>query len=207
MSLLFVKARVVIWRNPSRRHPTSPAEKYTRVAVVLHWAIAALIGCNIILGLGSQYVPDAFVRPMIDLHKSIGITVLGLVLLRVAWRLTHRPPPLPADYRRWEVAAAHAAHLALYVLILAMPITGWIHDSAWSAAASHPMFLYWFIPWFRLGFITALDPATKDYVHTLFGEIHTYISYALYGVISIHVLGALKHQFLDRQPELQRMWK
>ncbi len=169
MSLLFVEARVVIWRNPSRRHPTSPAEKYTRVAVVLHWAIAALIGCNIILGLGSQYVPDAFVRPMIDLHKSIGITVLGLVLLRVAWRLTHRPPPLPADYRRWEVAAAHAAHLALYVLIL--------------------------------------DPATKDYVHTLFGQIHTYISYALYSVISIHVLGALKHQFLDRQPELQRMWK
>jgi len=169
--------------------------------------IAVLIGCNIILGLGANYVPDSYVRPMIDLHKSFGITVLFLVILRVLWRLTHRPPPLPADYRRWERVAAHSAHMALYVLILAMPITGWIHDSAWSAAASHPMFLYWVIPWFRLGFITGLDPATKDYVHTLFGQVHTYISYGLYAVISLHVLGALKHQFFDQQPELQRMWK
>jgi cytochrome b561 len=184
----------------------SSAAKYTRVAVGLHWVIAVMIACNIALAIGSGYAPDAWVRPMIDLHKSIGITVLGLVFLRIAWRVTHRPPPLPADYRRWEVAAAHAAHMALYGLILAMPITGWIHDSAWSAAASHPMMLFWVIPWFRLGFITALDPAAKEHVHTLFGEIHTYISYGLYGMIGIHVLGALKHQFFDRQPEVQRMW-
>jgi cytochrome b561 len=182
-------------------------DKYTGVAVFLHWTVAVLIGCNIVLGLGSNYVPDADVRPVIDLHKSIGITVLGLVLVRVIWRLTHRPPPLPADYRRWEVAAAQAAHLALYALILALPVTGWIHDSAWSAAASHPMFLFWVIPWFRLGFITGLDPATKDYLHTLFGIIHTYLGYALYVVLGLHVLGALKHQFFDRQPELQRMWR
>jgi len=184
----------------------SPAAKYTRIAVALHWVIALMIACNIALAIGSGYVPDAWVRPMIDLHKSIGITVLGLVLARIAWRVTHRPPPLPADYRRWEVGAAHAAHMALYVLILAMPITGWIHDSAWSAAASHPMMLFWVIPWFRLGFITALDPATKQHVHHLFGEIHTLTSYALYGVMGLHVLGALKHQFWDRQPEVQRMW-
>jgi cytochrome b561 len=187
--------------------PAIRTDKYTGVAVVLHWSIAVLIGCNIILAIGSGYVPDADIRPMIDLHKSIGITVLGLVLARIAWRLTHRPPPLPPDYRRWEVGLAHAVHVMLYVLILAMPITGWIHDSAWAAAASHPMFLFWVIPWFRLGFITALDPAAKQHIHSLFGHIHTYISYALYGVISLHVLGALKHQFFDRQPELQRMWR
>jgi cytochrome b561 len=184
----------------------SSAEKYTRIAVVLHWAIALLIGFNIILGLGSGYVPDADVRAVIDLHKSFGITLLFLVLFRVVWRLTHRPPPLPAAYRGWEVVASRIAHLALYVLILAMPVTGWVHDSAWSAAASHPMFLFWVIPWFRLGFITGLDPVTKEHVHHLFGHLHTLLSYGLYGVIAVHVLGALKHQLVDRQKELQRMW-
>jgi cytochrome b561 len=182
------------------------ADKYTKIAVLLHWLIALLIGCNIILGLGANYVPDIDVRPMIDLHKSIGITVLGLAFIRFFWRFTHRPPPLPADYKPWEHRAANAAHIALYVLIFAMPLTGWIHDSAWSAAASHPMMLYWVVPWFRLGVITSLDPATKEYVHTLFGTIHVYLGYALYVVLGLHILGALKHQFVDKQPELQRMW-
>jgi cytochrome b561 len=185
----------------------SRPETYSGVAVLLHWLIAALIGANICLGLGAGYVPDAYVRPMVDLHKSIGITVLGLAFLRLAWRLTHRPPALPADYRRWEARAAQAAHVALYILIFALPVTGWIHDSAWAAAASHPMALYWVIPWFRLGFITGLDPATKDAVHTLFGTIHTFLGYALYAVLALHILGALKHQFWDKQPELQRMWR
>ncbi len=180
-------------------------DKYSRVAVVLHWLIAALIGANIVLALGSDYVPDAYVRPMIDLHKSFGITVLCLFILRLLWRLTHRPPPLPANYAPWERRAAHAAHWALYALILAIPCTGWIHDSAWAAAASHPMRLYWTIPWFRLPFILALDPATKETVHHLFGRIHTLLGYALYAVLAAHVLGALKHQFLDREPEIQRM--
>lgn len=183
------------------------AETYTRTAVILHWVIALLIGFNIILAIGTDYVPDSWDRPMIDLHKSFGITVLGLLLVRLLWRVTHRPPPLPASYRPWERKASHAAHMALYMLIFLMPLTGWIHDSAWKAAASHPMKLYWFIPWFRLGFITGLDPATKEMVHKLFGEIHTLLSYALYGVMGLHVLGALKHQFYDKQPELQRMWR
>lgn len=184
---------------------TSPA-RYTLPAITLHWLIALLILVNIGLGLGANYVPDGWVRPMIDLHKSIGITVLGLFFLRLAWRLTHRPPPLPPEVRGWEAGLAHAAHLALYALIFAIPLTGWIHDSAWVAAASHPMTLYWTIPWFRLGFVTSLNPATKEAVHTLFGAIHVYLGYALYAVLAMHILGALKHQFFDRQPELQRMW-
>jgi len=183
------------------------ANKYTKIAVLLHWLIALLILCNIALGLGSNYVPDADVRKVIDLHKSIGITVLALAFIRFFWRFSHTPPPLPADYARWEHVAAQAAHVALYFLIFALPITGWIHDSAWSAAASHPMQLFWVIPWFRLGFITGLDPATKEMVHSLFGTIHVYLGYALYGVLGLHVLGALKHQFVDKQPELQRMWR
>ena len=93
----------------------TPEQKYTRTAIWLHWAIAALIGANIILGLGSQYVPDSYVRPMIDLHKSFGITVLLLFFLRLAWRLTHKPPAFPADYKPWESRAAHAAPSARHL--------------------------------------------------------------------------------------------
>jgi cytochrome b561 len=185
----------------------TPADKYTKTAVTLHWLIALLIGLNIILGLGANYVPDSFVRPMVDLHKSFGITAIFLFILRLVWRLTHTPPPLPAHYKNWEAKAAHLAHIALYVLIIAIPVTGWIHDSAWSGAPTHPLKLFWVIPFFRIPLITAQDPATKDTIHGIFFAIHTYLSYALYAVLAAHIAGALKHQFLDKEPELQRMWK
>jgi cytochrome b561 len=181
-------------------------QKYASPAVVLHWLIALCIICNVILGLGANYAPDAWVRPIINLHKSIGITVLLLVLARIAWRLTHKPPALPAHYAPWERAAAHSVHFLLYALILAIPLTGWIHDSAFAQAAQHPLILFGIIPWFRLGFITHLAPAAKDHMHSLFGMIHTYLGYVLYGVFALHILGALKHQFIDRDPEIQRMW-
>ena len=181
-------------------------QKYASTAVVLHWLIALCILCNVILGIGANYVPDEFVRPMIDLHKSIGITVLALVLARIAWRLSHKPPPLPVDYSRLERLTAHSAHALLYVLILLIPITGWIHDSAFSQAAAHPLILFWIIPWFRLGFIVHLNPVIKEQIHGLFGAIHTYLGYVLYGVVGLHIIGALKHQIIDKEPEIERMW-
>jgi cytochrome b561 len=188
----------------------SGAQKYTRVAVLLHWSIALLILANVALGLTAALLPDGAlsdtaIRLVIDTHKSIGITVLGLAILRVLWRLTHRPPPLPAEFPGWERAAAHVAHVALYVLIFAMPLTGWLHDSAWVAAASHPMYLYGLVPWPRIGFIMSLDPATKDQLHNQFGALHTACSYALYGVLALHIAGALKHQWIDRHSVLRRM--
>src|SRR5579863_9797087 len=105
----------------------SQASAYSSTAIALHWAIAALILVNVILGFGANYVPDEYVRQFVDLHKSIGITVLGLAILRISWRLTHRPPPLPAKYSPREQWAAHSAHWMLYVLIFAIPISGWLH--------------------------------------------------------------------------------
>jgi len=190
--------------------PAAEAQKYTRVAVLLHWLIALLILTNVVLGLTAALLPDGAlsdtaIRLLIDTHKSIGITVLGLAILRVLWRFTHRPPPLPAEFPGWERAAAHAAHVALYVLIFAMPLTGWLHDSAWVAAASHPMYLYGLVPWPRVGFIMNLDPATKEQLHNQFGALHTACSYALYGVLALHVAGALKHQWIDRHSVIRRM--
>lgn len=184
--------------------PIAP-NRYTRTAMILHWLVALLIIINVTLALAVDALPEGWERPVIDTHKSIGITVLGLVLLRLLWRAAHRPPPLPASYPRWEKAGAHLAHGLLYLLILALPLSGWLHDSAWKDAATHPMRLFNLFPWPRIGFIQNTDPGTRESLHTLFGNLHTWFGYALYVLFALHVLGALKHQFIDREPELERM--
>ena len=184
---------------------TLPA-RYTGPAIVLHWLIALGIMINVALMWVLDALPDAVQRPAVNLHKSIGITVLGLALMRLLWRATHRPPPLPAGTGKWERIGAHSAHALLYVLIFALPLSGWIHDSAWKDAAKHPLDLFGVIPWFRIGAIKTLDPATKEQVHSLFSQIHTSCAYVLYALFVVHVAGALKHQYLDNRPSLRRMW-
>lgn len=181
--------------------------RYTRIAVTLHWLIAVLIAVNVALGLAFERLGDEWVRPAIDMHKSIGITVLGLAAMRLLWRATHPPPALPPSYGRLERRGAHAAHLVLYGLIFAMPLSGWLHDSAWKDAATHPLRLFGIVPWPRLPLFGQLDDAGKDNWHALLGTVHVGCGYVLYAMVAMHILGALKHQFIDREPELQRMWR
>ena len=180
-------------------------KRYTRTAMVLHWLVAVLIIGNLLLVWSIGWFPGRLVRPAIDTHKSIGLTVLGLAVLRVLWRLSHRPPPLPRRYPKVERVGAHAAHLLLYALILGLPISGYIHDSAFAQAAQHPLRLFGLVPIPRLAPIMALNPAAKTHVHAVWFGVHVWLGYALYALLALHVLGALKHQFIDKQPELQRM--
>ena len=183
----------------------APYPRYTGLAIILHWIVAILLIGNILLALSADYIPDGYVRPVIDLHKSVGISVLGLVVLRILWRLSHPPPVLPTIYGPWERLAAHAAHSALYLVMLALPISGWMHDSAWKGAATHPMLLYGLIPWPRIGWIETIEPHYKETLHMVFFEVHAYAAYAFYALLALHIVGALKHQFWDRERELQRM--
>jgi cytochrome b561 len=180
-------------------------QKYSRPAVWLHWIVAVLMVVNVCLALYVDYAPEDWARPIIDTHKSVGLTVLGLAILRLSWRLSHAPPPLPSTYPRWERLVAHGAHGLLYALIFLLPLTGLAHDSAWKAAPTHP--LRWFglfeVP--RIGWLMSQPEDQKDYWHDLFGLFHTFAGYALYVLVALHILGALKHQFIDKQPELQRM--
>ena len=179
--------------------------RYTRVAMALHWIVAILIVGNVVLGLAADSLPDDWIRPAVDTHKSVGLTVLGLAVLRLLWRFANPPPPLPEGFSPLERLGAHAAHVALYVLIFALPISGWIHDSAWSGAATHPFLLWGVVPHVRIAAITALDPATRERIHATFFAFHVWFAYALYALLAAHVLGALKHQFWDGERELQRM--
>ena len=182
-------------------------QRYTKTAMALHWIVALLIVINVLLAwLWPNLLPDAQVRPAIDLHKSIGITILGLAILRLLWRFGHRPPPMPLGHAGWEVMTSKFVHWGFYAILFAMPLTGWIMDSAYEKAATTPFILFGIIPFPRLGFILALDPATKKAVHDGFGAAHSLIAYAVYALFVLHVAGALKHQWLDGTKELQRMW-
>lgn len=180
-------------------------KKYSGVAIAFHWIIALGVFVNLLLPNIWEAVSDENVRPLIDAHKSIGVTVLGLAVMRLLWRLTHTPPSLPASYKPWEVKASHAAHWALYAFIFAMPLTGWIMDSAWKDAATHPMHWFGLFEWPRISVVMGLDEATKKSVHDSFGAAHEILGYALWALFAAHVIGAFKHQWIDGEKELQRM--
>ncbi|MGI4778059.1 MAG: cytochrome b [Janthinobacterium lividum] len=183
----------------------APSARYTRPAIILHWLIAMLMAVNVALILLVERFPEDWVRPVVDTHKSVGITVLGLVLLRILWRLTHRPPAMPSSYGRSERFGAHAVHAVLYLLMVLLPLSGWMHDSAWKDAPTHPMQLFGLVPWPRLGWIMSVDTGTKEMLHTAFGDLHAWAGYVLYAMFALHVAGALKHQWFDGERELQRM--
>jgi cytochrome b561 len=184
-------------------------QRYTTVAIWLHWLVAIGMIVNVALAwlwpLGDAHPAiGEYVRPMINGHKSIGITILGLAILRVLWRFGHKPPTMPATYAPWEKTLAHLVHFGLYFVILAMPITGWVMDSAWDRAADNPNYWFGLFQWPRLSFIMNLPPDSKTWVHDTFGAAHGLIAYLVYALFVMHVAGALKHQ-LQGHRELQRM--
>ena len=181
--------------------------RYTHVAIALHWLIAALMLGNIALVWAVDFLPDERIRLAIDTHKSIGITVLGLALLRILWRISHKPPAsLPGALTPLEARASHVVHGLLYLLMLGLPLSGWMHDSAWKAADTHPMTLFGLVPWPRIGWIMGQAADFKEQLHSLFGEAHELLAWALYILFVLHLLGALKHQWVDKQAILKRMW-
>jgi cytochrome b561 len=170
-------------------------DRYSRGAIWFHWIIAALIGVNLAIGLLHGSLLDG-VAGAIPLHKSIGLTVLALTLARISWRLTHRPPRLPATLSTWERAAARASHVAFYALLLALPLSGWAMGSA-GREARYP--LRWFalfdVP--RLP-VSAQTAAVGDAAHSILG-------YAMAALVIVHVAAALRHHFLLRNGVLARM--
>ena len=99
--------------------------RYSRVAIVLHWAIAALILANLVVGFVMEDLKGTLRGTVISFHISSGITILALTVVRVIWRLTHTPPPHPSSMKPWERHAATLAHFALYLAMVLMPLTGW----------------------------------------------------------------------------------
>jgi cytochrome b561 len=177
---------------------------YSAVAVGFHWLIAALILTNIGLAwyFGSLRYPENV--PPIQLHKSIGITVLLLTVLRIGWRIGHRPPPLPTHMARWERWAAKGTHYLFYLFMLAMPLSGWAMVSSSPLLRAHPTVLFGIVPWPTLPF-GHIDPDTLHGLSKLFRKTHGALALLAYATIALHVAAALKHHLIDRDDVLTRM--
>ena len=194
-------------------HPTT---SYTKTAKVLHWLIAIGIFGMFALGWFMSELPKEAPKQMaydlfnlgiytwnlteeisprtfyFNLHKSIGVTIFALILIRILWRITHRPPALLASYKAWESKLARGAHHLLYLLMVALPLSGII------------MAIYskYGIKWFGIELIKGLD--NKD-MRELFYEAHEIIGLIILLVIIVHIIGALKHKFIDKDDTLKRM--
>ncbi|MGB6102865.1 MAG: cytochrome b [Pusillimonas sp.] len=169
--------------------------RYTRTAMLLHWLVAVGLIGTFALGF---YMHDLPLSPnklkLYSWHKWAGVTLFVLILLRLAWRLTHAPPPLPASMRPAMRFAAHAAHWMLYALMVAIPLSGWTMSSALGVQ------VVWFgvLP---LPDLVAKDPALGEALK----QTHQILNYTLLALVIAHAAAALKHHFIDRDTVLARM--
>jgi cytochrome b561/polyisoprenoid-binding protein YceI len=180
------------------------SRRYSTVAIILHWVIAAAIVLQIILGwrMGGQPTPERFA--VFQLHKSVGITILLLSLVRLGWRLANPPPPLPAHLPRWEARLSRIVHVGFYVIMIGMPLTGWLTVSTSRIAV--PTLLYGTIPWPHVPGVADLAPAARQLWNQIGGKTHETLAWLAYGLVVLHIAGALKHQLLSRDgPILARM--
>ena len=173
---------------------TSHSARYSLVAIVLHWLMAvALVGSFI----GGNYMADLDFSPaklkLMNWHKWAGVTILLFAIIRLLWRLTHRPPeelPMPA----WQLWASRVSHWGMYALFLLVPLAGW----AYSSAAGYP------VKWFGVIPLPDFVPANKALAEILH-ETHEILAWSLAALVGVHFAAALKHHFIDRDGLLHRM--
>ena len=172
------------------------ADRYGHVAQLLHWIVVALIIGQFVLASTAEDLPrlSAERLEVTALHKSLGLTVLILAVLRLVWRSVSPPPLLPATMKPWERGFAQLIHWALYGVMFAMPLSGWM----WSSASNYP------VSWFGLVQMPDLVPPGEG-LKDAFHEGHEILGTLLLVLAALHVLAALKHHFLDRDTVLRRM--
>jgi cytochrome b561 len=177
------------------KYSMTPPLRYTSLAITLHWLMALLIFATFPLGLTMVELPlSPWKLRLYSYHKWIGVTLLLLVALRLAWRATHTPPPLPAGIAAWQRRASRALHGLLYLLMVSIPLSGWLMSSA----KGFP------VVWF--GVVPLPDLVGKDKaLGELLAGVHQALNFTLLGLVILHVAAALKHHFIERQPFLQRM--
>ena len=195
--------------------------RYSRGAIILHWTIAVLITYNLTTGL----LHDSLPRAAFQFHVSSGITILVLTVLRIIWRLTHKPPPF-LPMAAWEKGLAHIVHFCLYVLMLAAPLTGWAMISASvprpapapiagaptpaAPPKPHKQMIWGLFELPKLKPVTDVGhgpdgPAKLKETHETFEGLHGTIGWIFLFLLILHIAGALKHQLIDRRRQLARM--
>ena len=173
----------------------SAVPAYTMTARALHWVIAALVLIMVPLGIVIANEWGGPVQePLYNLHKSIGVVILPLVVVRLIWRLTHSPLPLPADIPALQQSAAHATHWTLYGLLIVQPVVGLVATSAYPAP----------LPMFGLFELPPVWPENRPLSERLFA-LHRWLGIAIGVVAAVHIGAALHHHFVRKDRVLMRM--
>ncbi|MBK9571916.1 MAG: cytochrome b [Rhodoferax sp.] len=175
-------------------------QRYTTTAILLHWLSALAVLGLLMLG---WYMADLPLSPqrlkLFNWHKWAGVSVLGLTLMRLLWRWTHRPPALPAELvgqtQAWQLRLARATHVTMYGLLLLVPLIGW----AYSSASGFSVVLFGVLP---LPDLLPKDQALAQWVKPW----HAVGAYSLCALIALHLAAALKHQFVGKDGLMRRMW-
>jgi len=175
--------------------PSTSPTTYTRTAIALHWLVALGLFGAFAMGIYMSDLPMSPTRlKLFNWHKWAGVSLLALAGVRLAWRLTHA---VPADMKGpvWQQRAAHLTHAALYTLFFAVPLTGW----AYSSASGFP------VVWFGVLPLPDLAPVNRDLAESL-KAIHQALNFTMAALVLTHIAAALKHQWVDRDRLLARMW-
>jgi cytochrome b561 len=165
------------------------------VAIALHWIVAMLVVVQFAWGWGMQEIPkqppgvraDAF-----NVHKSVGLTIFALMLLRLGWRLRHPPPPLP-HLPQWQRMFARGNHAILYTALIVMPVAGYVG----SAFSGHPVKAF--------GVTLPAWGWKDDAIKAAMSTVHLVTSWVLLGAFVLHIAAAIKHALIDRDRVLHRM--
>jgi len=172
------------------------SRSYTKVAIAMHWSIAFLIFLNVCLGFLMETFPKSAPGhdQVLFYHASFGSLIFGLAVFRLFWRSTHKPPALPSHIPAWQQNVAHVLHWILYTLMLAVPLTGYLHRMA----GGHP------ISFFGMGYLPVLIGKNEP-LRLLTDTLHVALVWTLCILVVGHIGAALKHRFIDRDSVIQRM--
>ncbi len=168
-------------------------DRYSSVAIWFHWTIALLVILNLAVGLLHDSVPA--LRSWMGAHQALGLAILALTAARIAWRLSHRPPPLPARTPMWERALAHGSHTLLYALMLGLPMTGWMMVSGGGKPGGVNIFGLLTVPYLPV------SKATGHFGHSA----HGVLGWVMLALVVLHIGAALRHHLLLRDPVLTRI--
>lgn len=191
---------------PPNLSPSLPRgeTRYTGVAILLHWLIAVAIVFQLVSGWWMHEAGDeggTFIFILFQVHKTAGLTVLALTLMRIVWRLAHPAPSLPAGMTAFERLAAHGAHIGLYALMILVPLSGWAMVSVSPTGVPTYYLLLESLPFSHLPIAVADQKAAES--RLIF--VHMVLAYTMGGLMLAHVAAALKHQFISRDGLMLRM--
>ena len=173
-----------------------PRDRYSTVSLILHWGIALGILVQILLITAHEATEgERISREFVEVHKTLGITLLLATLVRIGWRIANPAPPLPDHMKGWEKLFARATHVGFYVMLLFMPLTGW----AAMSARGRDIDFWGLFDWPLLPIDGGRDVAREIL------DWHELGIKAVYVLLALQVIVALKHHFVDRDNVLRRM--